>query len=126
MSTEKIIKIVDQIQEKINEIRNELGQPTIIKEKPSVRINSRSKKKNKGVDLLQPIKKLYDNNFFIEHKSDLEIKEKLELDLLTDKSPKRASIVNVLRKMVKTGLLTREKIIKNKKTIFCYKNKASL
>ncbi|MFA6534304.1 MAG: hypothetical protein WCT37_03985 [Patescibacteria group bacterium] len=124
MSTEKIIKIVDQIQEKINEIRNELGQFEIIKEKRSVKIDSKSKKKNKGVDLLQPIKKLYNDNFFIECKSDLEVKEKLELDLLTDKSPKRASIANALRKMVKIGLLVREKNIKNKKATFCYKNRA--
>jgi len=52
------------------------------------------------------------------------VKDKLELDLLTDKSPKRSSIANVLRKMVKTGLLTRDKISKGKKIIIGYKNKS--
>lgn len=124
MNAEKIIKMVDQIQEKIDEIRNELSHTRITKEKLPVKNNLKPKKKNKGVDLLQPIKKLYDENFFIEYKSDLEVKKKLEIDLLTDKSPKRASIVNVLRKMVKDSLLIREKITKNKKATFCYKNKA--
>lgn len=124
MNVEKIIKIVSQIQERLDEIRNELGYTKIIKEKMAVKNNTKIRRKNKGVDLLQPIKKLYDDKFFADHRSDLEVKEKLELNLLTDKSPRRASIVNVLRKMVKIGLLTREKIIKNKKATFCYKNKS--
>jgi len=66
---------------------------------------------------------LYEDKFFSDSKTDLDVKDKLELDLLTEKSPKRSSIVNVLRKMVKDGLLTRDKILKGKRTIIGYKNK---
>jgi len=125
MNTEKIIKIVGQIQEGLEEIKKEIGFSTASEKavkKEKVELNK--KKKSKGIDLSQPIKKLYDNKFFSDCKTDLEVKDKLELDLLTDKSPKRSSIANVLRKMVKTGLLTRDKITKGKKTIIGYKNKS--
>jgi len=125
MNTKKIIKIVGQIQEGLEEIKKEIGFSTASEKavkKEKVELNK--KKKSKGIDLSQPIKKLYDNKFFSDCKTDLEVKDKLELDLLTDKSPKRSSIANVLRKMVKTGLLTRDKITKGKKTIIGYKNKS--
>ncbi len=125
MNTEKIIKIVDQIQEGLKEIKKEIGFFAVSKKvakKEKVELNK--KKKSKGIDLSQPIKKLYDDKFFSDCKTDLDVKDKLELDLLTDKSPKRSSIANVLRKMVKTGLLTRDKITKGKKTIIGYKNKS--
>ena len=125
MNTEKIIKIVGQIQDGLEEIKKELSISTTITEeikKSKPKLNG--KKKNKSIDLAQPIKKLYDDNFFSDCKTDLDVKDKLELDLLTEKSPKRSSIVNVLRKMVKTGLLTRDKISKGKKTIIGYRNKS--
>lgn len=125
MNTEKIIKIVGHIQEGLEEIKKEIGFPAVsekVAKKEKDGLNK--KKKSKGIDLSQPIKKLYDNKFFSSCKTDLEVKDKLELDLLTDKSPKRSSIANVLRKMVKTGLLTRDKITKGKKTIIGYKNKS--
>jgi hypothetical protein len=125
MNTEKIIKIVGQIQEGLDEIKKEIGSPIVpAKEIKEGKIKLNKKKKSNGVDLSQPIKKLYDNKFFSDCKTDLDVKDKLELDLLTDKSPKRSSIANVLRKMVKTGLLTRDKITKGKKTIIGYKNKS--
>jgi len=125
MNTEKIIKIVGQIQEGLEEIKKEVGFSTASeKAAKKEKVELDKKKKSKGIDLSQPIKKLYDNKFFSDCKTDLEVKDKLELDLLTDKSPKRSSIANVLRKMVKTGLLTRDKITKGKKTIIGYKNKS--
>lgn len=125
MNTEKIIKIVGQIQEGLDEIKKEIGSYVVHdKEIKEGKTKLNKKKKSKGVDLSQPIKKLYDNKFFSDCKTDLDVKSKLELDLLTDKSPKRSSIANVLRKMVKTGLLTRDKISKGKKTIIGYKNKS--
>lgn len=125
MNTEKIIKIVGQIQEGLEEIKKEIGFSAVSeKVAKKEKVESNKKKKSKGIDLSQPIKKLYDNKFFSDCKTDLEVKDKLELDLLTDKSPKRSSIANVLRKMVKTGLLTRDKITKGKKTIIGYKNKS--
>lgn len=125
MNTEKIIKIVGQIQEGLEEIKKEVGFFAVSEKatkKEKVKLNK--KKKGKSIDLSQPIKKLYDDKFFSDRKTDLDVKDKLELDLLTDKSPKRSSIANVLRKMVKTGLLTRDKITKGKKTIIGYKNKS--
>ena len=125
MNTEKIIKIVNQIQAGLDEIKREFGSSEdfvaeVKKNKPKLG----GKKKSKGIDLTQPIKKLYEDKFFSDSKTDLDVKDKLELDLLTEKSPKRSSIVNVLRKMVKDGLLTRDKILKGKRTIIGYKNKA--
>lgn len=125
MNTEKIIKIVGQIQGGLDEIKKELGFSAISdKEIEEEKTKSIRKKKSKSVDLSQPIKKLYDNNFFSDCRTDLDVKDKLELDLLTDKSPKRSSIANVLRKMVKTDLLIRDKISKGKRTIIGYKNKS--
>lgn len=125
MNTEKIIKIVGQIQDGLDEIKKELGvSNTLTEEIKENKPKLSGKKKNKSIDLAQPIKKLYDDNFFSDCKTDLDVKDKLELDLLTEKSPKRSSIVNVLRKMVKIGLLTRDKISKGKKTIIGYKNKS--
>lgn len=125
MNTEKIIKIVGQIQDGLEEIKKELSiSNTITEEIKKNKPKLNGKKKNKSIDLAQPIKKLYDDNFFSDCKTDLDVKDKLELDLLTEKSPKRSSIVNVLRKMVKTGLLTRDKISKGKKTIIGYRNKS--
>ena len=125
MNTEKIIKIVGQIQSGLDEIKKELDvsdTPTEGIKKNRSKLSG--KKKSKGIDLTQPIKKLYDDKFFSDSKTDLDVKDKLELDLLTEKSPKRSSIVNVLRKMVKDGLLTRDKISKGKRTIIGYKNKS--
>ena len=124
MNTEKIIKIVGQIQSGLDEIKKELDvsdTPTEEIKKNKSKLSGR--KKSKGIDLTQPIKKLYEDKFFSDSKTDLDVKDKLELDLLTEKSPKRSSIVNVLRKMVKDGLLTRDKILKGKRTIIGYKNK---
>jgi len=125
MNTEKIIKIVNQIQAGLDEIKREFGSSKdFVAEAKKNKPKLSGKKKSKGIDLTQPIKKLYDDKFFSDSKTDLDAKDKLELDLLTEKSPKRSSIVNVLRKMVKDGLLTRDKILKGKRTIIGYKNKS--
>ena len=125
MNTEKIIKIVGQIQSGLDEIKKELDvSDTPTEEIKKNKSKLRGRKKSKGIDLTQPIKKLYDDKFFSDSKTDLDVKDKLELDLLTEKTPKRSSIVNVLRKMVKDGLLTRDKILKGKRTIIGYKNKS--
>lgn len=125
MNTEKILKIISEIRDSLDQIENELNvsgisKKEIRKDKPK----TNKKIRNKGIDLTQPIKKLYDGKFFSDYKTDLDVKNKLELDLLTEKSPRRSSIVNVLRKMVKTGLLVRNKILRDKKTVIGYKNKS--
>ncbi len=81
----------------------------------------KAKAKNKGEDLFPPIQKLLKDGFFAEWRTDLEVCSALALKLLTRKTPLRASVVNVLRAMVKKGLLTREKIQKDKRSILAYK-----
>jgi len=66
MNTEKIIKIVGQIQEGLGEIKKEIGFSVVSEKaakKEKVKLNK--KKKSKGIDLSQPIKKLYDDKFFL-------------------------------------------------------------
>ena len=77
--------------------------------------------KNKDEDLFPPIQKLLKDGFFAEWRTDLEVCNTLTLKLLTKKTPLRASVVNVLRAMVKKGLLTREKIQKGKRFVLAYK-----
>lgn len=74
MDTKKIIKIVNQIQEGLDEIKREFGSSEDFaakakKNKPKLS----GKKKNKGIDLTQPIKKLYDDKFFSDSKTDLDV-----------------------------------------------------
>lgn len=125
MNTEKISKMINQIRDNLDEIENELNISEISKkETQKDKPKANKKKRNKGIDLTPPIKKLYDSKFFSDYKTDLDVKSKLELDLLTEKSPRRSSIVNVLRKMVKSNLLVRNKISRDKKTVIGYKNKS--
>lgn len=77
--------------------------------------------KNKGEDLFSPIQKLLKDGFFAEWRTDLEVCNTLTLKLLTKKTPLRASVVNVLRAMIKKGLLARKKIQKDKRSVFAYK-----
>jgi hypothetical protein len=124
MNTEKILDLICKIENNITEIRKEMGienNQEIKKDSETAREDN--KKRSKAIDLTLPIKKLYDNNFFSDFKSDLDVVEKLKFDLLTNKVPKRASVVNVLRKMVKGGILIRSKMPRDKKTIIVYKNK---
>ena len=80
--------------------------------------------KNKAEDLTPPIKKLFDEGFFKEAKVDLEVVDELKNRLLTKKKPLRASVVNVLRKMVREGLLERTTTAKGNKSLIAYKNKS--
>lgn len=78
-------------------------------------------KRTKGVGLNIPISKLHRNGFFKNGCTDIEVCQELYLKLMTSKKPLRPSVVNVLRAMVKNGLLVREKIQKGKRTILVYK-----
>jgi len=77
--------------------------------------------RNKGEDLFPPIQKLLKDGFFAEWRTDIEVCNILVLKLLTKKTPLRASVVNVLRAMVKKGSLTREKTQKGKRSVLAYK-----
>ncbi|HEY4506931.1 MAG TPA: hypothetical protein VJH71_02090 [Candidatus Paceibacterota bacterium] len=73
-------------------------------------------------DLFVPVNKLSQDGFFKAAKIDLDVVAELQRKLLTRKKPLRASVVNVLRKMVRRGILERVEFIKDKKTLIAYKN----
>ncbi|MFH1233820.1 MAG: hypothetical protein V1649_04205 [Patescibacteria group bacterium] len=77
--------------------------------------------KGKAENLFPPIQKLLDGGFFKDWQSDVDVCNVLTIRLLTKKKPLRASVVNVLRAMIKNGSLTREKVLKNKRQVFAYK-----
>lgn len=77
--------------------------------------------KSKGEDLHAPIQRLVQDNFFKEAKTDLDVVSELQRRLLTRKKPLRASTVNVMRAMVRGGVLERTEIVKSKRTLIAYK-----
>lgn len=105
---EKRISALENI-EPINSSKNEPAQQ---KQKLS---------RSKGDDLFPPIQKLLNDGFFTEGRTDVEVCSTLTLKLLTKKTPLRASVVNVLRAMVKKGLLTRDQVQKDKRFVLVYK-----
>lgn len=107
---EKRIRILED-----REVRNPFKKPFANTRK------MRQKSKSKSENLFPLIQKLFDSEFFREWKTDLDVCEVLKVRLLTKKKPLRASIVNVLRVMVKKGLLVRDKIRKDKRKVFAYK-----
>jgi hypothetical protein len=84
-------------------------------------IKKETVKRAKNIDLNAPILKLHSSGFFKKGRTDIEVCEELHLKLLTPKKPLRSSVVNVLRSMVKKGLLVRENITRGKRTILIYK-----
>lgn len=80
------------------------------------------KTKKKAEDLNPPIQKLLKEGFFREAKIDKDVVTELQKRLLTRKTPLRASVVNVLRKLVREEILERTGIIKDKKQVIAYQN----
>ncbi|MCH7730871.1 DEAD/DEAH box helicase family protein, partial [Patescibacteria group bacterium] len=78
--------------------------------------------KSKAEDLVPQVKQLLQDGFFKEAKIDLDVISELQRRLLTRKKPLRASVVNVLRKMVRDGILERTEITRDKKILIVYKN----
>ena len=125
MNTEKIIKIVGQIQDGLDEIKKELGvSNTLTEEIKKNKPKLSGKKKNKAEDLKVPIQKLFDSGFLKEVKIDMDVSSELQKKLLTKQKPLRSSVVNVLRDMVRKGLLERVDVVKGKRTLIRYKNKS--
>lgn len=121
MSDPQLQKIIEQLADHEKRIRvlegGEVKNP--IEKKP---VDGREKRpKSKGEDLFPPIQKLFDTGFFKDWQTDLDVCNALTIKLLTKKKPLRASVVNVLRAMVKKGLLVRDKVQKNKRVVFAYK-----
>jgi len=77
--------------------------------------------KSKGDNLLPPVQKLIQDGYLKEWRSDVEVCQNLSMKLLTKKKPLRSSVANVLRAMVKKGILTRNKIQRDKREILVYK-----
>lgn len=117
MNQEEINK---QIFERLEKIEGVVFGQNKITEKPT----KIAKKKNKAEDLKAPIQKLFDSGFFKEAKIDTDVFSELQKKLLTKQKPLRSSIVNVLRDMVRKGLLERVDVVRGKRTLIGYKNKS--
>ena len=79
-------------------------------------------RRTKSTDLNMPISKLHKEGFFKNGRTDVEVCQELHLKLMTSKKPLRSSVVNVLRSMVKKGLLNRDKVKNDKKVVLSYRN----
>lgn len=114
----EINKILEDHEKRIGMLENsEAGNIKIEKLKTENKKNAKSK----GEDLFPPIQKLLKDGFFKDWQTDLDVCNALIIKLLTKKKPLRASVVNVLRAMVKKDLLARERVQKNKRQVFAYK-----
>lgn len=122
--SKEIFKKIEQAKKILEECLDIIGggkeEKTKIKlaEKPNKNL---LKIKGRNEDLHLPIEKLFQGGFFKDWHTDLEVCNTLTLKLLTKKTPLRASVVNVLRSMVKKEILIRDKIKKEKKEVFAYK-----
>jgi hypothetical protein len=119
MDNIEIKKILGQLanhEQRITNIENIKPQKT-----PKVSIVKRPQKRpGKGEDLHPPIEKLLKNSFFKGVRIDTDVVTELQKKLLTNKKPLRASVVNVLRSMVRSGILERTEVVKGKKTLIGY------
>lgn len=117
----KIIEKIEQAKKLLDEC---LLSVSVEEKVMKVKILKKTKKKqSKGAneDLHPPIEKLFQGGFFKEWHTDIDVCNTLTRKLLTKKTPLRASVVNVLRSMVKKEILVRDKIKKDKKEVFAYK-----
>lgn len=121
MSDPQLQKIIEQLADHEKRIRVLEGNET--KDHSQKKSTNFGKKtKNKGEDLNPPIQKLVNESFFKEDKIDTDVVTELQRRLLTRKTPLRASVVNVLRKLVRDGVLERTDIVKGKKKLIAYRN----
>ena len=114
----EIKKILQDHEKRIRAL--ESGKVTnTTKKKPTD--DSKKRPKGKGEDLYASIQRLVQDNFFKEARTDLDVVSELQRRLLTRKKPLRASVVNVLRKMVREGVLERTEATRNERTLIAYK-----
>ncbi len=101
MDKEKISKLINQMQNILNQFKFELD----IEIDGTIRKIKRRKLKKKKMNLETPIKNLLED-FFNEWRTDNDVIKKLKEQVL---NPKRASVSNVLRRFAspKKGLLER-------------------
>jgi len=122
MTDEEFQKLVKRLEDHESRIRILEGINTTDKRPLKNKTKTNSNKKGKGEDLFPPIQTLVKNDFFKDEKIDLDVVLELQRKLLTQKKPLRASVVNVLRRMVRGGILERTEIVRGKKTLIAYKN----
>lgn len=115
---QKIFTQLEDHEKRIRVIENNRGKNLGIEK---LKIKKKTNAKNKGEDLFPPIQKLLEGGLFKDWQTDLNVCNALTIKLLTKKKPLRTSVVNVLRVFVKKELLTRDKIQKNKRQVFAYK-----
>lgn len=114
-------KILDQLENHEKRI-NLLENGKIKSPSQKIPVDAKRKRtKGKGEDLYTPIQRLVQDNFFKEARTDLDVVSELQRRLLTRKKPLRASVVNVMRKMVREGTLERADVIRNERTLIAYK-----
>ncbi|MCU0641573.1 MAG: hypothetical protein MUC35_05740 [Candidatus Margulisbacteria bacterium] len=113
----RIVERLDDYERRIRAIESSQSEPPLRKNTKMDRPTAKSR----GEDLFLPIQKLIKEHYFHEWRNDVEVCDVLRIQLLTKKKPLRASIVNVLRAMVKNGKLIRDKIQKGKRRVFAYK-----
>jgi hypothetical protein len=118
---EEIIKRLDNLEGRVRELEGSASKGDQGEIAPPQTKNGPHK--NRGENLFPPINKILEKGFFKDYRTDKDVCEKLKLDLLTKKRPLRASVVNVLRAMVKKDLLSREKIQIGKRQVLAYKQK---
>ncbi|MDD5760737.1 MAG: hypothetical protein PHF45_01635 [Candidatus Pacebacteria bacterium] len=121
MAYDNVQQILGKLEDHEKRIRALEGRKVKDLKMASLEEERKTNTRNKGEDLFPPIEKLLKDGFFAEWRTDIEVCNTLTLKLLTKKTPLRASVVNVLRAMVKKGLLIREKIQKGKRFILAYK-----
>ncbi len=114
-------KILDQLEN--HEKRISLLEGSEVKNFPKkIPVDDKRKRtKGKGEDLHAPIQRLIQDDFFKEVRTDLDVVSELQRRLLTHKKPLRASVVNVMRKMVREGILERTEVIRDERTLIAYK-----
>jgi len=117
--SEEIKKILAQLED--HEARlNVLEDGGKVVKKSIIKM-AHSPKTKKGEDLSAPIHQLLQKSFFNEAKVDLDVVSALQKKLLTKKKPLRASVVNVLRSMVREGSLERVDTVIDGKERIAYK-----
>lgn len=117
MNKEKILKLIDKIENASSQLRVELGFEVERKIKKPIK----RKIKGKKLNLETPIKTLIDDDFFSDWKKDVNVVQKLKEKILTPRTLRRSSVTNVLRRLFNKGLLTRKEVIEGKKRILVYK-----
>ncbi|MDQ3076254.1 MAG: hypothetical protein M3Q34_03950 [bacterium] len=122
MSKEQIKKIFEQLathEERIGVLENVEGKKKASGIRPVAKVQKQSK--GKAEDLHLPIQQLIQKDFFKDAKIDLDVVNELQKKLLTRKKPLRASVVNVLRTMIRNDVLERVDVVIGKKTLIAYK-----